>query len=96
MNIWILIAGIASLAVVLMCVAILFGRADWAVYEFKGDDREKFNPTRLRVATAVGYLLMALLVWVSHICDFSTLISIIAILLLAVLSGLIKGTWAMR
>lgn len=34
MNIWILIASIASLAVVLMSVAILFGRADKLVLSF--------------------------------------------------------------
>ena len=96
MNIWILIASIASLAVVLMSVAILFGRADKLVYELRGDDRERYNPSRLRVATAVEYMLMMLLVWASHLFDFNTHISFIAILLLAVLIGFIKGTWATK
>ena len=96
MNIWILIASIASLVVVLMSVAILFGRADKLVYELRGDDCKRYNPTRLRAVTAIEYMLMMLLVWASHLFDFNAHISFLAILLLAVLTGIIKGTWATK
>lgn len=96
MNIWLIISGVASLVVVLMCVAILLGRGDWLVYELRSDDRDKFNLARLRVITAIEYMLMLLLVWASHLLDFNTHISFIAILLLAVLIGFIKGTWATK
>lgn len=96
MNIWLIISGVASLVVVLMCVAILLGRGDWLVYELRSDDRDKFNLARLRVITAIEYMLMLLLVWASYLFDFNTHISFIAILLLAVLIGFIKGTWATK
>lgn len=96
MSIWLIISGGASLVVVLMCVAILLGRGDWLVYELRSDDRDKFNLARLRVITAIEYMLMLLLVWASHLFDFNTHISFIAILLLAVLIGFIKGTWATK
>ena len=97
MNIWLIISGVASLVVVLMCVAILLGRGDWLVYELRGDDRDKFNLARLRVVTAVEYLLMVLFLWVSHIFDFNAHISFfIGILLIAVLIGFIKGAWATK
>lgn len=96
MNIWLIISGVASLAVVLMCVAILLGRGDWLVYELRGDDRDKFNLARLRVVIAVEYLLMVLLVWVSHIFDFKDWISLVGIVLIAILAGLMKSRWAMR
>lgn len=96
MNIWLIISGVASLVVVLMSVAILLGRGDWLVYELRGDDRDKFNLARLRVVIAVEYLLMVLFLWVSHIFDFKDSISFIGILLIAVLIGFIKGTWATK
>lgn len=96
MNIWLIISGVASLVVVLMCVAILLGRGDWLVYELRGDDRDKFNLARLRVVIAVEYLLMVLLVWVSHIFDFKDWISLVGIVLIAILAGLMKSRWAMR
>ena len=96
MNIWLIISGVASLVVVLMCVAILLGRGDWLVYELRGDDRDKFNLARLRVVIAVEYLLMLLLVWVSHIFDFKDWISLVGIVLIAILAGLMKSRWAMR
>lgn len=96
MNIWLIISGVASLVVVLMCVAILLGRGDWLVYELRSDDRDKFNLARLRVITAIEYMLMLLLVWASHIFDFKDSISFIGILLIAVLIGFIKGTWATK
>ena len=79
-----------------MCVAILLGRGDWLVYELRGDDRDKFNLARLRVVIAVEYLLMVLLVWVSHIFDFKDWISLVGIVLIAILAGLMKSRWAMR
>lgn len=96
MNIWLIISGVASLVVVLMCVAILLGRGDWLVYELRSDDRDKFNLARLRVITAIEYMLMLLLVWASHLFDFKDSISFIGILLIAVLIGFIKGTWATK
>lgn len=96
MSIWLIISGGASLVVVLMCVAILLGRGDWLVYELRGDDRDKFNLARLRVITAIEYLSMVLFLWVSHIFDFSDWISFICILLIAVIIGFIKGTWATK
>lgn len=96
MNIWLIISGVASLVVVLMCVAILLGRGDWLVYELRSEDRDKFNLARLRVITAIEYMLMLLLVWASHIFDFKDSISFIGILLIAVLIGFIKGTWATK
>lgn len=96
MNIWLIISGVASLVVVLMCVAILLGRGDWLVYELRGDDRDKFNLARLRVVIAVEYLLMVLFVWVSHIFDFKDWISLVGIVLIAILAGLMKSRWAMR
>lgn len=96
MNIWLIISGVASLVVVLMCVAILLGRGDWLVYELRGDDRDKFNLARLRVVIVIEYLLMVLLVWVSHIFDFKDWISLVGIVLIAILAGLMKSRWAMR
>lgn len=96
MNIWFIISGVASLVVVLMCVAIMLGRGDWLVYELRGDDRDKFNLARLRVVIAVEYLLMVLLVWVQHIFDFKDWISLVGIVLIAILAGLMKSRWAMR
>ena len=96
MSIWLIISGVASLVVVLMCVAILLGRGDWLVYELRGDDRDKFNIARLRVITAIEYMLMVLFLWVSHIFDFSDLLSLVGVLLITVISGILKGRWAVR
>ncbi len=96
MSIWFIISGVASLVVVLMCVAILLGRGDWLVYELRGDDRDKFNLARLRVITAIEYLLIVLFLWVSHIFDFSDWIFFIGILLISVVTGLIKSMWAIK
>ncbi len=96
MNGWIILSIVASIALVLMCVAILFGRGDWLVYELRGDDRDKFNLARLRVITAIEYLSIVLFLWVSHIFDFSDWIFFIGILLISVVMGLIKSMWAIK
>ena len=96
MNGWIILSIVASIAVVLMCVAILLGRGDWLVYELKSEDRQKYNIVRLRVVTSVAYLLLLLIVWMQHIFDFDDYISFAAVLLIAIITGRLKGGWAMR
>ena len=58
MNGWIILSIVASIAVVLMCVAILLGRGDWLVYELRSEERQKYHIMRLRVVTSISYLLL--------------------------------------
>lgn len=96
MNGWIILSIVASVVVVLMCVAILLGRGDWLIYELKSDDGGKYDITRLRVVTSISYMLMLLLVWVKHIFDFSDLLSLVGVVLISVIAGILKGRWAVR
>ena len=95
MNIWIIISGVASLVVVLMCVAILLGRGDWMISAIAfNDDGEKYDIKRLRIVSAVMPLVLLLFAWLDVWLEFSMIASIVIILAIGICGGLLDRFWA--
>lgn len=95
MNIWLIISGVASLVVVLMCVAILLGRGDWMISAIAFDnDSEKYDIKRLRIVSAVMPLVLLLFAWLDVWLEFSKTASIVIILAIGICGGLLDRFWA--
>lgn len=95
MSIWLIISGVASLVVVLMCVAILLGRGDWMISAIAyNDDGEKYDIKRLRIVSAVMPLVLLLVAWLDVWLEFSMIASIVIILAIGICGGLLDRFWA--
>ena len=95
MNIWLIISGVASLVVVLMCVAILLGRGDWMISAIAfNDDGEKYDIKRLRIVSAVMPLVLLLFAWLDVWLEFSKTASIVIILAIGICGGVLDRFWA--
>ena len=95
MSIWLIISGVASLVVVLMCVAILLGRGDWMISAIAfNDDGEKYDIKRLRIVSAVMPLVLLLFAWLDVWLEFSMIASIVIILAIGICGGLLDRFWA--
>ena len=95
MNIWLIISGVASLVVVLMCVAILLGRGDWMISAIAfNEDGEKYDIKRVRIVSAVMPLVLLLFAWLDVWLEFSKTVSIVIILAIGICGGLLDRFWA--
>lgn len=95
MSIWLIISSVASLVVVLMCVAILLGRGDWMISAIAfNDDGEKYDIKRLRIVSAVMPLVLLLFAWLDVWLEFSMIASIVIILAIGICGGLLDRFWA--
>ena len=95
MNIWLIISGVASVVVVLMCVAILLGRGDWMISAIAfNEDSEKYDIKRLRIVSAVMPLVLLLFAWLDVWLEFSKTASIVIILAIGICGGVLDRFWA--
>lgn len=96
MNIWFIIAIVASAVAVLMAIAILFGRGDWLGTIAYRLDLESYNIQRLRVVDALSIIVLVAYVWLSHLLHLKSLYVVLGFLVLGIIKSLVERTWARR
>ena len=80
MNVDIMIMVVVTLLLAMLGVAILLGRADWAIKQYRRNS-ERYNLLRLRVVTGA--------VHTRDITNWQSALSLIALMLLPKIAGLL-------
>ena len=99
MNVWLIIAIVASFVVLIIVTLILLGRGDWLISGYNTstkEERSKYNIVRLRVLTSVSMLLLLIFVWLFEILDVGNIVYSSVILSIAIISAILQYTWARR
>lgn len=99
MNIYIIIAIVASTVLLLMAIAVLLGRGDRLISGYntaKPEERARYNLPRLRALTGGFLLVILLLMWLSHLLGLSDGVTAAIVIALAVVEFVLQYTWARR
>ncbi|MBQ8204443.1 MAG: hypothetical protein IJZ78_03445 [Alistipes sp.] len=95
MNVDIIIMVVVTLLLAMLGVAIIFGRADWAIKQYRRNS-ERYNLLRLRVVTGAVLIIIALII--PFMVIFESCHNILAgvIVGVAIIFGILQETWARR
>ena len=95
MSVDVIAVILASLLLGLLGIAILLGKADWAIKQYRRNS-ERYNLARLRVITGAMLIIMALII--PFIPAFSSIENIFVFIILgiAVIFAILQETWARR
>lgn len=95
MNVDIIIMVVVTLLLAMLGVAILLGRADWAIKQYRRNS-ERYNLLRLRVVTGAVLIIIALII--PFMVIFESCLNILAgvIVGVAIIFGILQETWARR
>lgn len=86
---------VASLVLALLGLAIILGKADWAMKQYRRNS-ERYNIARLRVVTGAMMIILALLLPFIPMYESQHNIFVIVVLSIAALFGVLQETWARR
>ena len=86
---------VASLVLALLGLAIILGKADWAMKQYRRNS-ERYNIARLRVVTGAMLIILALLLPFIPMYESQHNIFVIVVLSIAALFGVLQETWARR
>ena len=95
MNVDIIIMVVVTLLLAMLGVAILLGRADWAIKQYRRNS-ERYNLLRLRVVTGAVLIIIALIIPLMVIYESCHNILSGGILGVAIIFGILQETWARR
>lgn len=95
MNVDIIIMVVVTLLLVMLGVAILLGKADWAIKQYRRNS-ERYNLLRLRVVTGAVLIIIALIIPFMVIFESCHNILAGAIVGVAIIFGILQETWARR
>ena len=86
---------VVTLLLAMLGVAILLGRADWAIKQYRRNS-ERYNLLRLRVVTGAVLIIIALII--PFMVIFGSCHNILAgvIVGVAIIFGILQETWARR
>jgi len=87
---------VASLVLALLGLAIILGKADWAMKQYRRRNSERYNIARLRVVTGAMLIILALLLPFIPMYESQHNIFVIVVLSIAALFGVLQETWARR
>ena len=95
MNVDIIIMVVVTLLLTMLGVAILLGRADWAIKQYRRNS-ERYNLLRLRVVTGGVLIIIALIIPFMVIFESCHNIFAGVIVGVAIIFGILQETWARR
>lgn len=95
MNVDIIIMVVVTLLLAMLGVAILLGRADWAIKQYRRNS-ERYNLLRLRVVTGAVLIIIALIIPFMVIFESRHNILAGVIVGVAIIFGILQETWARR
>ena len=95
MNVDIIIMVVVTLLLAMLGVAILLGKADWTIKQYRRNS-ERYNLLRLRVVTGGVLIIIALII--PFMVIFESCHNILAgvIVGVAIIFGILQETWARR
>lgn len=95
MSVETIVMIVASLVLALLGLAIILGKADWAMKQYRRNS-ERYNIARLRVVTGAMMIILALLFPFIPMYESQHNIFVFVILSIAALFGVLQETWARR
>ena len=97
MNIGLIIAIIGTLAIIILAIAIMLGKADLTMIDYyfsSPEKRAQYNVQRLRLLTGGTLIFIIALEWILPYFTTADAASLIALIVVIALYKLLESTWA--